>query len=182
MTAQNRPADRLKDLIEEQGWTLSALSMAAGLGKGAVSDLLNHPDRQPREKTLRALAATLGVDLAYLAGRIDHKRATSDLSEGISEARDLLTNGIEGILDTSKGRLRAFHRTGRAGSETIIIDTTQPGESGQMVLTNDDDGAAMRYLAEPYLIAIDAAGGAMHTLKRPETPILGRVLAVIRHF
>lgn len=64
---------RLENLRLEKGWSPYKLSCQAGLGKGAVTDLLAATDRIPRKGTIKKLAAALDVSHDYLLGKTDIK-------------------------------------------------------------------------------------------------------------
>lgn len=60
--------ENLDRLMKERGFTQKSLALAADLGDTAVRDILKGKSKNPTGKTLNALAATLGVDVAQLFG------------------------------------------------------------------------------------------------------------------
>lgn len=56
----------LRAEIARRGWDDSELARRAGIDKGGLSYILNHPDAEPKLRTLRQLARGLGVPLGQL--------------------------------------------------------------------------------------------------------------------
>jgi len=73
---------RLRQLCKENGLSPSGLSIKAGLGKGAVSDILDNPDRHPRRRTLEKIARALDVAPDYLRGQTDQRSGIEPGDEG----------------------------------------------------------------------------------------------------
>jgi transcriptional regulator with XRE-family HTH domain len=66
---------RLRELIVLRGTSALAVSIAAGLSRGAVRDILAGKSDQPRRDTLQRIANVLRVDIAYLLGQSDNPPA-----------------------------------------------------------------------------------------------------------
>lgn len=189
-----RPAERLRELLAEKGWSEKQLSERAGLGHGYVTDALHRGDDwNPRAKAAAALAEALDVDTAYLEGRSNVRRAVGRLHSGPAwgggadnPELDPITRAVDQAVMTQTGVLRAYHLppgvTGidvPAGS-TIIVALDSGAESGDRVLVETpDEGVSICYLAEPYIFGTGPDGRAMHRLRTPDTKIIGRVVMIL---
>jgi SOS-response transcriptional repressor LexA len=73
-----RPTDvlvrRLEHRMQELDTNAAAVSRQAGLGPTAVHDILSGKNRSPSIETVRALAAALDCDIAYLIGEQETPR------------------------------------------------------------------------------------------------------------
>lgn len=184
-------AERLAALAAERGWSHSALSARAGLGKGAVGDLIANPERRPRDTTVAALARALEVDVAYLTGRTAARAARSGLVEGLNGLPEggALRRALEAVTSGSGAGLRAYRaKAGVPGlgvgpDAIILVDPSAQRRSGDLVMISlPGQGAAIRYIAEPYLIGFGDDGRPFHDLMAPEVALIGRVVATINHW
>ncbi|QDF14282.1 hypothetical protein vBDshSR4C_034 [Dinoroseobacter phage vB_DshS-R4C] len=183
-------AARLADLIEPRGLNPTRLALEAGLGKGAVADILANPGRQVRRVTLNRLADRLGVDPEYLEGAQGVRRAASKLAQGpgwADRAGDqvvALLQVVEAELDRIAG-LKVFHLPegapglGVPAGATVIADTGENVISGGLVVVEGERGVAIRYLAEPYTIGTDPSGRLGHEVRAEGVDVLGRVGLVV---
>lgn len=71
---RNLLKSRLKKLVDESGKSPRAISMKATGKPDVVRDILGDRIADPGSLTLRRLAQTLGVDVAYLVGESDLRR------------------------------------------------------------------------------------------------------------
>lgn len=71
---------RLDRLIDEDGRSRSAVSVAAGLGRTAARDIIEGRSRSPSYETITAFSRVLGVSADYLACK------TNDRDGGATEA------------------------------------------------------------------------------------------------
>lgn len=62
-------------------YTRAALARQCGIGGSTLSELVNHPDREPSGRTLGALAEGMGVDPAKLY-RIAYPRSSDEALRG----------------------------------------------------------------------------------------------------
>lgn len=187
-------AGRIEALMIEKGWAATRLSVRAGLGKGAVNDILSDPDRHPRPATLAKLARALGVDQEYLACESDVRRAGSRLHDGPAWAD--LPNGADAMPLLEKldleiagagGDLTSYHLPpgaeglGVPADSTVVLSRSAVPKTGDLVVVNDPSlGRCVRYLAEPYLIGLDDEGRVRHWLRSDSTQLLGKVVLVVR--
>lgn len=187
-------ATRIQELLSEKDWKPSRLSLAAGLGKGAVADILADETRQPRAVTLAKLAGALGVDPEYLSGESDVRRAASRLHDGPGWSDDELPEGVAAVLESlgalagDKGDgLRAYHLPpgveglGVAAGSTVIIQEGDRAVTGDLIVTLDPrQGYAIRYLAEPYMVGLDREGRVRHWLRSDAVRIVGKILLCVQ--
>ncbi|MEM8849283.1 MAG: helix-turn-helix transcriptional regulator [Pseudomonadota bacterium] len=191
---KNITTDRLDELLAEKGWSPTRLSLAAGLGKGAVNDILADPTRHPRPKTLGQLARVLGVDREYLSGDSDVRRAASRLHDGVGwqhgevpeEVLPLL-EGLDALVGGEGRGLKAYHLPpGASGlgvppdSTVILADGPSATTGDTVVILDPSQGYAIRYLAEPYLIGLDHDGRVRHWLKSDTTRVIGKILLCVQ--
>jgi len=192
-TATPATIERLQALLAEKGWSATKLSTMAGLGKGAVNDLLTSPDRTPREGTLAKLARTLGVDREYLSGESEVRRAASRLHKGPAwqdlEGLDAfpLLEKLDIEIDGSGDDLRAYHlppgadALGVPADSTVILRQIDKPQTGDLVVVFDSrDGLCIRYLAEPYLIGLDSDGRVRHWLKSESAAVMGKIVLTVK--
>lgn len=187
-------AGRIESLLSEKGWSATKLSQRAGLGKGAVNDILTDPERQPRPATLTKLARALGVDKEYLACESDVRRAGSRLHDGPAwaemperaEAMPLLEK-LDLEINEAGGDLTAYHLPpgaeglGVPADSTVILSRKAVPKTGDLVVVNDPVlGHCIRYLAEPYLIGLDDEGRVRHWLRTDSAKFLGKVVLIVR--
>lgn len=59
---------RIRTLLEQLGVTAKSISIKAGLGEGAVNDILRGKSKAPSFQTVAAIARALDSDLGYLTG------------------------------------------------------------------------------------------------------------------
>lgn len=177
--------------MRERGESRNALSIRAGLSKGAVSDYLAHPERTPRPRAIRRLAMALDVDEDYLTGKSDLRRravakpvATDEDAAGV---QDRLAACLMACVDGSDDTLRAFTgvRDGEAFGITraalVIASASGEPRTGQLVVTPDKDGQpVIRFLAEPYLVAVAPDGTPSATAQTPRTGLIWCILGVWR--
>lgn len=193
-TPHNVTAQRLEELLHERGWSPTRLSLAAGLGKGAVNDILSDPERHPRPATLAKLARSLGVDREYLSGDSDVRRAASRLHDGpgwahedVPEEIAPLLEGLDALVGGEGRGLRAYHLPpGAEGlgvpadSTVILADVGQPRTGDLVVVLDPSYGYAIRYLAEPYLIGLDHDGRVRHWLRSDATQVVGKIVMSVQ--
>lgn len=185
---------RLEELLEELGWSPTRLSLAAGLGKGAVNDILADPDRQPRAGTVAKLARALSVDREYLSGESGVRRAASRLHDGpgwhgaqTPDAALPFLAGLDALVDGEGGGLRAYHLPAGAeglgvpaDSTVILADCDTPRTGDLVVILDPAQGYAIRYWAEPYLIGLDHEGRVRHWIKAEDTRVVGKIVLTVR--
>ncbi|MEM7721725.1 MAG: helix-turn-helix domain-containing protein [Pseudomonadota bacterium] len=187
---QNPLVQRLVDLCRDYGWSYTALSTKAGLGKGAVGDIIANPDRRPRDQTIMKLAKALGVEPLYLLGETDQDTSHLGLKEGIApledKAADEVFVAIQNVIGREGNSLKAWSTAfapasaGVPKGSTILVDMGASTRSGDLVLASTaDSGVAVRYLAEPYLVATGPAGQMAHATIGPDAEILGKIVLVI---
>lgn len=83
---------RVKELLDQRGWSARKLSMKAGLCPSYVSVILGRPGATPSAETIQSIAAAAGCSAMWLAtGRGD----TSPVSAPISERIEALLNEME---------------------------------------------------------------------------------------
>lgn len=176
-------AGRIEALRLERGWSQAQLSERAGLGKAAINDIVNNPDRTPRPMTVRKIAKALGVSADYLTGAADPAGGAIDLEAEITGGRGLAAM----LADTGR---YAVHRLdpsgvigGAARGEYVIVDRTATQASGDVVLAVIAGRPALRYLAEPYLIGPDGEAILTHAMRGAAgVEVLGRVVCRISTF
>lgn len=83
MEGETLPA-RLDRLIQEDGRSRSAISLAAGLGRTAARDIIEGRSREPGHATISAFASVLGVTADYLTCKTDAKGAAVGIPAGAS--------------------------------------------------------------------------------------------------
>lgn len=171
---------KIEELRIERGWSQAQLSERAGLGKGAVNDLANNPDRKPRPQTLAAIAAALGVDVDFLEGRA---RAGGPLAPDQVEAAVMGGGGLGALRS---GGIVAYDippgGAFRARREIAMVDPAGDQRSGDAVLVDTDLGLQVRHLAEPYVVTRGAAGELRHLLRGAGCNVLGRVVSRVSIF
>lgn len=187
-------AERIADLAKEKGWSNTALSLRAGLGKGAVTDLVQNTGRTPRRATIRALARALGVDPAYLAGEVDVRPENPVIIEGHgwevvaqdASISNLLT-AIEGVLDSGAGGLVAYTAQadilplGVIAGDTLLVDRVQAPGVGDLVIHRGADGrTGAAYLISPYLVSMGPGAAINHALVSDDSGVLGRIVFICR--
>lgn len=179
-------AARIEALRLERGWSQQQLSERAGLGKAAVNDLVNHPERRKRPATIRKLAQALGVSPDFLTaggGGIAGEEGPVDLEAEMTGGRGLAAM----LADADRFALYRLDPSGVIGgsarTEFVIIDRTAAAGSGDLVLVTADGMVGLRYLAEPYLIGVSGESGITHALRGGDGgEVLGRVLCRINIF
>lgn len=185
--------ERLQSLLAEKGWSATKLAKMAGLGKGAVNDILTQPDRIPREGTLAKLARTLGVDREYLSGESEVRRAASRLHKGPAwqdlEGLDAfpLLQKLDLEIDGSGDELRAYHlppgadALGVPADSTVILRRIDRPQTGDLVVVFDQrSGLCIRYVAEPYLIGLDSDGRVRHWLRSDSVAVMGKIVLTVK--
>jgi phage repressor protein C with HTH and peptisase S24 domain len=80
-------AKTLQELIDEKGTNATQLAKDAGLGQRSVANILDGSSQSPRENTLRAIAAALGVSATRLLTGAEDARVQVPIV-GIASAGD----------------------------------------------------------------------------------------------
>ncbi|MDQ0859271.1 helix-turn-helix domain-containing protein [Bacillus sp. V2I10] len=119
--------DRLRELRQEKGYSISELSELAGVSKSYLSYIERNIQKNPSLQFLRKIAMTLEVDLEYLLG---HER--NQFSENIDdEWRELLNKAIEDGLSKEEfkdfqeyAKFKKWKHGKKQISEFIIDDKT----------------------------------------------------------
>lgn len=167
---------RIEELRIERGWSQAQLSERAGLGKGAVNDLANHPERKPRPATLAAIAAALGVDVAHLEGAI-----VTGAALGAADAEAAIM-GAGGVAALRGGAILAYDIPPvglcQASRDIALVDPAGDQRSGDALLVETDIGLQVGHLAEPYVVTTGAAGELRHLLRgAADCQVVGRVVS-----
>lgn len=68
-------ADRIRLAMQRRGWNQSDLSQRSGVGQTTISAILR--GGEPKLSNADAIAAALGVDLEWLAGRSESEEAST---------------------------------------------------------------------------------------------------------
>jgi transcriptional regulator with XRE-family HTH domain len=171
------------------------LAEAAGLGAGAVNDILHHPERQPRLATLRALGVALGLGTDALVeaatGRIAPETTEPPYGrmapEEVAELPPLGAWGDFVQLLEDKPEQWAFFRVprpphmpsvgGSAGYDFVLVEQEAVVQSGALALAETAGIYVVGYYVEPYIVCQTAAGAITHYLvDRHRTRLLGRVI------
>jgi len=183
-------ADRVLQLVKDKGWSHATLVERAGLGKSAVTDLVNKPEKKTRAATVQAFADALGVSTAYLLGRVEGKTRRTLLRAGFNwenSPPDLsvskLSQGIVSMVESGPGELEAFTlcetiaALGMVEGTTVIVDKMQHPKTGEIVLIRDLSGGIFPcYLFEPYLVELGAKIAPKYSIKDSNIEIIGRVV------
>lgn len=184
---------RIEIRRKELGLTRAALADTSGVSASTIWNLSKYAGRRASAKTLRGLADALDVDVAWLAGDSDIRRAVVGgidlLSIGFNGKRDEVWRAIEAGLAAGGGAFRALTAAeewpcfGIPAGATIIVDTSTRPQSGTLVaVTTGGAAPSIRYFAEPYLIGISATGEAFHETRQAPDAIMGTIIASIsRH-
>lgn len=180
-----RLGDRIAKLAEEKGWSHAQLSQRAGLAKGAVNDIVNNPDRRPRDATIERIADALGVSAAYLLGetdqrgqlqhleRIDETRISSHLSQPWA---DLIAGAVDGRFVCFRVVMesRIFAR-----NTILIADAERPVRVRDLVIARPHGGGYMAaHYLPPYLVGLSYDGGLQAELTDEPPEIWPLVLAL----
>lgn len=179
---------RIEVRRKELGLTRAALAEASGVSASTIWNLSKYASRRPGARTLRGLAGALDVDVAWLAGDSDMRRAIVGgiplSSLDFNGKRDEVWRAIEAGLSAGGGAFRAYTATeewpcfGVPAGATVIVDTASRPQSGTLVLAELGGGAtAVRYYAEPYLIGVTASGDAFHETRQGDKVIIGAIVA-----
>ncbi|GBG36008.1 helix-turn-helix domain-containing protein [Mycobacterium montefiorense] len=108
---------RVRAERQARGFSLAALSSAAGIGKGSLSEIENGA-RSPTLGTLYAVAGALGLPLATL---LDGRRGTRVAAEGIAISLLDVTDGEHGTVEIYRLQLGvgARHRSSAHGRDVV---------------------------------------------------------------
>lgn len=189
-TAQENIADRVAKLAKEKGWSHTALSLRAELGKGVVTDLIQNPNRKPRESTIFALAKALDVAPGYLTGEVSDGYKKSSCIEGVGWVKSKpdqsitpITKAIESSLESGPNTILAFTVSSGVSAfnfpsgTTLLVEAGSPAKTGEMVLCRDAIGRiSVNYFVEPYLIEVTSQDAPTHTVNSSEIDIIGRIV------
>ncbi|MGG4489234.1 helix-turn-helix domain-containing protein [Metabacillus idriensis] len=121
--------DRLRELRQEKGYSISELADLAGVSKSYLSYIERNIQKNPSLQFLQKISMTLEVDLEYLVG-YDKEYANDNID---MEWRELLNKAIEDGL--SKEEFKDFQeyakynkwKHGRKQISEFIIDDKTPG-------------------------------------------------------
>lgn len=197
--------NRLQQAVERSGKSPRAISMAAKLSPGTVSELLKNSQRSPSVENLRAIARVLGTSFIWLAEGVRANErpsgfADSDVAPWIPKSKtdkhgpsapDLST--ITALL-APKAREAATYITkvgaplfGLLPGDLLVIDMNTKPRDGDVVLAtvadlNTGSGTTvLRKLATPYLLSPDPQDtGLPLVADGNRTVIMGPVVAVAR--
>lgn len=196
--------DRLRQAIERSKRSPRAISLAAGLSPGTVSELLRDPDRSPSVANLQALASELGTSFMWLA---EGKLANDPPSGFSSSAAEPWTSKPSGerpdfhtapetLIKTVAPRARngstwraraSAPLFGILSDDVLIVDLKRNAREGEIVLATVADlntGSAttvLRKLATPYLLSADPADTTSPlVVDGVRTVVMGPVVAVVR--
>lgn len=190
--------EALIGLLEARGWKQAQLSRKAGRGAGAVNDLLNHPERQPRPSTLRKLAVALGEpeDALLKLDRPIKSPQTYELTPDDLRGFDPLglLGGWVGLLESDPERWAAWitppavpgpivKALADVPSDPIaLIDMSDRGRSGELVLVRSATAAdGLRYVLEPYALGCMSSGELFFEVSSTAgVEVIGRVHALHR--
>lgn len=78
---ESKMRDRIRELCAEHKWVPYGLSRRAGLGKGAVANILANPSIKPRKATIAKLSVALGITPEYLMGETDVRLEPANLED-----------------------------------------------------------------------------------------------------
>lgn len=182
---------RVEALRIEKGWSQQQLSERAGLGKGAVNDMVNHPERVPRVRTVDGIARALGVSADFLWHDAGAGGGAAAVEVGYREVLAAMFDGREAAegaeADFASGKLQAFrHKSPTCPmldtfSGVVLVDTHRRAVSGDLVFLERGNGAAsICYLAEPYAIGREADGAIFHAVPGADgARLLGVVLTYV---
>lgn len=196
--------DRLRQAVVRSGRKPRAISLAAGVSAGTVSELLRDPQRSPSVETLRAIARELGTSFMWLAEGSLPNDPPRGMRESAAEPwlprpsgeRPDLYRSPDDVISVVAPRARhgATWRCktqaplfGILPGDILVIDLKRTARDGEIVLANVADlntGAAstvLRKLATPYLLSADPSDTAPPlVVDGARTVVLGPVVAVIR--
>lgn len=189
----NSVASRVRELCEEQKFTHSGLSKKAGLGKGAVADLLADPTRTPRPATIVKLAIALGVEVEYLLGETNQKSSLEPQeNRGLGDPRGgCITQKVNKILQSSinspGGKVNhVYLENGATGlgippGATVVLSTNTEPKTGDLVVVFHG-GVHVCYMVEPYLVSLGDFGKPTHFLRDEKTEVLGVIQLVAKGY
>ncbi|WP_191556850.1 helix-turn-helix domain-containing protein [Metabacillus idriensis] len=121
--------DRLRELRQEKGYSISELAELAGVSKSYLSYIERNIQKNPSLQFLQKISMTLEVDLEYL---VDYEKEYSNDNIDM-EWRELLNKAIEDGL--SKEEFKDFQeyakfkkwKHGRKQISEFVIDDKTPG-------------------------------------------------------
>lgn len=177
---------RLMRAARERGWSQQQLSDRAGLGRNAVNEIINRPDRTPRRTTLTKLARALGVDPEWLihgdpspaAGGSTEKPLTAEEIRGADPTGAL--GALADMVASTADRWSVWRIAAPAGDpfgavRLALVDHSRTPRTGDHVVS---PGRGLRYLVEPYLVGTTATGAMDHSL-RGDTDAGGVVVLIV---
>jgi transcriptional regulator with XRE-family HTH domain len=174
--------DRIRDLCLESGWSHSGLSRKAGLGKGAVADILAEPGRSPRPLTIAKLASTLGVDPEYLVGETDVRAEPIDLEANRpGKLGAEIQKVIRSIVALNNDHASYFTlpdpvpALGLAEGALAVVTWGNGLLSGDLVVARVNGRAQVCYVVGRTLVSLSGTGQINHYARDDSVEILGHL-------
>jgi transcriptional regulator with XRE-family HTH domain len=91
--------ERLREVLEGQGWSQQTLSKRSGVHYQQIYKLLHGETPDPRISTIKRLAKALGVSMDYLTGMDEEEE-----EEGEKQAKRKSFHGRQAAKASSKAR------------------------------------------------------------------------------
>lgn len=113
-------ADRIERLRAHAGLTLEKLDALSGLSAGHASQIVRGRTESPRDKTLRAIARTLGAEPAWLSYGAGEEPGGDDVRAAVHAAGRRRRHAVKVAMATGgrSGRARPVpHAQRRGGPE-----------------------------------------------------------------
>ena len=93
---------RIRQLMDERGWTIYRLAQESGLSQTAISNIFKQ-NNQPSIPTVNAICSACGITLAQFF--------TEDDSENTLNAGSELDNSVAALKENQREALAAFIKT-----------------------------------------------------------------------
>lgn len=173
---------RLEHLRLEKGWSPFGLSSRAGLGKGAVADLLASTGRIPRKGTIQKLAAALDVSPEYLLGKTDVKAPLAqDKLTRPGELGSEIQSVIASMIELNGGQIalisieNSIPILGLEAGAFLIVTKGHSLETGDLVAVRVAGELCVCCVAGQSLVNLSGRGGYTLTGVSNFIDILGHI-------
>lgn len=175
---------RIRSRIEQLGTSAKSISIKAGLGDGAINDILRARSKAPSFQTVAAIAHALDVDLGYLIGTQTEPRILFNEIPlepipiiGIVEAGSFRVPmeplDMMGSIRTRRSQrypnARHFAYTVRGNSMNAATHNGKPAPivDGMIAICVDTDDAGHEVESDNIVVVCCERGGLVeHTLKK----------------
>ena len=167
--------DRLKRTMDQHGLTARQLSLAAGLNKGYVGDVLAHPERSPSVAAIEGIARVLHVSPGGLVEGDSVRRgmgesharpwepATPGQRPDLAAFHRQLARGLtpDARQPATLELTRGFPTFGYLAGDVVVIDLKRAPQDGDLVvctLMDWESGAQttlVRLWLDPFLVSAD---------------------------